>query len=384
LILFLTLRGSPGSAAAVALTPWWCLACGPVSGADLFQNLLLFLPLGLVMGMAGWHWGRSALILAAIPVAIEVSQALLQNGRDAALGDVIANAAGGLVGWWLGSGALSRLVRWPHLAPATVAVFCVQLALTALLGRPAAAGPEPWQLRLNPATGHRLTYAGEVRQVLLGDVALSDEAPLPSPIRVRGANGFSATFTWDTTGGSDLTPILRLDDGRGWEILSLDRRDDAIGMTLRTRAGLLRFRNPVLRVPVGEVEPGEPLTGELSLGRGEIRAELTGAYTAALSLRWGAQHGWVFINPFTPVHHSGETWEWWTLGWLLGWGVVIALASGYATQRWLWLVLSLGGLWLTTQLAGAGATSEERIALALGWMLVELSRIALRRRPAAA
>ena len=383
LIFFLTLRGSPGSAAAVAATPWWCLACGPMAGADLFQNLLLFLPLGLVLGLARWRWTGSALLLLAIPIGIEVTQALLRTGRDAALGDVLANAAGGLLGWWLGAGGLTRLARWPLLAPTAVTLFLSQLTLTAFLGQPTPVGPAPWQLRLNPVSSHRPTYIGQIQEVSLGGTRLRADS-LPAPASMAAAGSFGASFVWDTTGGSSLTPILRLDDARGWEIFSVDRRDRAVGMTLRTRAGALRLRNPVFRVPAGSATPGEMLSADLSFGRGEIRATISGDSSLTLVLPWGAQHGWVFINPFTPVQHSTAAWQWWTRAWLFGWGLVIAAVSWHAARRWPWMLIATVGLWLLTHLAGAGATWLDEVALALGWVLLELSRNALRRRPAAA
>ena len=89
-ILWLTLRGDPHAASAVDLTPWWCVSCGPAGTADQLQNLLLFVPLGLAAGLAGWGMGTTGIAMLALTLTIEGSQALLGSGRDAALGDVLA------------------------------------------------------------------------------------------------------------------------------------------------------------------------------------------------------------------------------------------------------------------------------------------------------
>lgn len=104
-VAVLTLRNDPAAAARVAETPWSCILCGDAGGTDFVLNLLLFLPFGLLARAAGWRLGRLALCALALTIAIEVTQGTLLVGRDAALGDVVANTAGAMVGWWLFPGS---------------------------------------------------------------------------------------------------------------------------------------------------------------------------------------------------------------------------------------------------------------------------------------
>ena len=162
-VLWLTLRGDPVARSVVDLTPWWCLSCGPAGTADQFQNLLLLLPLGMAAACAGWSMRNAAWALFALAIGIETLQGVANNGRDAALGDVLANGVGGLLGWWLvhlGSRRWSRMQR--AMAPIVVGLFVAQLVATASLSGPSPVGPEPWQLRLRPDTPDRPTYRGDI------------------------------------------------------------------------------------------------------------------------------------------------------------------------------------------------------------------------------
>jgi hypothetical protein len=98
---WLTLRPAPEVTGLADLTPWWCISCGEAGSADLFQNLLLFLPLGLAWRRAGTTLLPALLAALALTMTIEATQALTLPGRDAALGDLLANSLGEGLGWAL-------------------------------------------------------------------------------------------------------------------------------------------------------------------------------------------------------------------------------------------------------------------------------------------
>src|SRR5690606_4421571 len=70
------------------------LSCGPRASADAVANLILFVPLGFALGLAGWRPRRVAMTGAAGSLLIELAQFSLIAGRDASLADVLSNAAG--------------------------------------------------------------------------------------------------------------------------------------------------------------------------------------------------------------------------------------------------------------------------------------------------
>lgn len=390
-VLWLTLRDDPTARAAADATAWWCLACGDAGIADQFQNLLLLLPLGAALALAGWPFRRAALAVLLLPLLIEVAQATLTVGRDAALGDVVANAAGGCIGWWLGSRLRrpgSRASNASRGLPLVgVGLFVAQLLATASLIRPWPDGPAPWRLRLNPEVADRPTYRGDIVTVALGGSQIVVESPRPAQPPDPDAPVLRAVFGWEAAPGAVLTPILRLDDGRGWDIASVDRRGDFIGLSARTLGGRLRWRTPVWLLPVANTtSTGDTITATLSFHRGEVIAAVaTTQSEQTLALRYGAQHGWTLINPFTPYHDSATHWQWWTLAWLFGWGVLIGAACGGVERRWVWCGALLAALIAVCWWGGARATPAECIALASGWWLaVLLSRTSTRWSPDAA
>lgn len=141
-------------AAAIALvTLWplegarqpltWCLICGPLGAVDFFANILLFVPFGAaIVGLrmrVPWAVG-AGVIFSGI---IEALQWQLIAGRDASLGDLLANTMGSAAGAWLVmvSGTLLRPRRstaaflWTVWATSTVLV-CVSAAWMLAPSRP--------------------------------------------------------------------------------------------------------------------------------------------------------------------------------------------------------------------------------------------------------
>ena len=129
-ILWLTLKPLPAQAEAAQLTPWTCVFCGTQGTADVLLNIALFVPLGAALAWLGI--GRVGVLLTgfALSLAIELSQATLVAGRDPALGDLLANSVGALVGASLALQA-PRLWR-PSVSLARRLAFGAGLAWLAL------------------------------------------------------------------------------------------------------------------------------------------------------------------------------------------------------------------------------------------------------------
>ncbi|HXI21878.1 MAG TPA: VanZ family protein, partial [Gemmatimonadales bacterium] len=117
-IAWFTLRPDPESAEAAARSPFTCLVgCGDQGLRDAILNVILFLPLGLALGL--WlpaRRFRSWLLTVALSCAIEFCQYHWLLGRDASLRDILTNSAGGAAGIWLATGW-----RWLLLPTAALA-----------------------------------------------------------------------------------------------------------------------------------------------------------------------------------------------------------------------------------------------------------------------
>ena len=79
----------------------WGINRDPEHLAEDVLNAILFMPLGVALERVGRSLVSAVAISAAVSTAIELSQLYLVRGRFAELQDILANTAGGLIGWAL-------------------------------------------------------------------------------------------------------------------------------------------------------------------------------------------------------------------------------------------------------------------------------------------
>jgi hypothetical protein len=169
LIALATLR--PGSDTSATMTSL-CLLCGLRGLADFVSNVILFLPFGLGLALHGARF-RSALIVSVLSTTvIEILQVELISGRDASLGDIVANSAGAALGWLLGYWRPWRKARALGLrgASALTAATCAGLLIGLVLLRPVAATP-PFFLFWTPEKDNLEHYRGRVLSTRLGPLS---------------------------------------------------------------------------------------------------------------------------------------------------------------------------------------------------------------------
>jgi len=123
-ILFATLHSG-----GTTLPRGWSfeLTSGRAALAELIQNLLLFIPLGATLVLAGCRPLAAVLIGAALSFSVEYAQ-LSIPGRDSSLGDIICNTLSTEIGV-----ALARTrARWLFVPPQRARWQAVALGLLAL------------------------------------------------------------------------------------------------------------------------------------------------------------------------------------------------------------------------------------------------------------
>ncbi|MBL0171148.1 MAG: VanZ family protein [Gemmatimonadaceae bacterium] len=111
LATLLPARGNAFSLAAV-----WCLTCRPIWLADAISNVILFLPLGVVLGALGMRTSRALLTGAVVSLGIELLQLSgFPSGRSAApIGSPTVRAS-----FWEPGGASTRMADAPFAAGGT-------------------------------------------------------------------------------------------------------------------------------------------------------------------------------------------------------------------------------------------------------------------------
>jgi len=348
-----TLTPAPHAIGLVDLTPWWCIACGEAGTADLLQNLLLFLPIGLGLRAIRWPLPRTAAVALLLTLGIELTQAALLPGRDAALGDLLANTIGAITGWLLlpslKSLARPTITTGPRIASATLALFGVQLASSALLLRPTP-GTTPWLVETAPPRPDGTRFQGQVL-----------EAELTS---TPSATTLSVTAIWAKPTTAGMTTIARLTRSETEGVAGTSVGDGIVSAGLRTLANAARLRSPIVTTTLPTLNAGDTLKVQLTHAPGTLTLSTNGI-TAQAPL--GAQHGWLLINPFSQSVDLHDTWQRWTLAWLAGWGVLLGWGAG-AARRWAGWAAGGGMLALVIPLlARTPLDAPEWIALATAW-----------------
>ena len=190
-ILFFTLRP-----AGTEIAPGWSfdLFSGDVALADLLQNVILFLPLGVSLTLVGVRPVRVIAIGALLSFSVEFLQQWIP-GRDPSVGDIVFNTIGTALGVTLARYAPRWLVPPPrrsarHALGTAVAAVAIWSGTGALL-RPIYAEP-PYYDSWTPNTDDQGRYAGTVLSATLGPLQLApdtisrDDPALPRSLIMAG------------------------------------------------------------------------------------------------------------------------------------------------------------------------------------------------------
>jgi len=128
-----TLAPTPGAVGSTGI----CVFCGALGGLDFALNLALFVPLGAALWNATRSWRVAAVTGFFVSMVIEVLQYQLIVGRDATVGDVLANGLGSLAGACLAMASLRARNATPatafRLAAATGILTALLVSATATL-----------------------------------------------------------------------------------------------------------------------------------------------------------------------------------------------------------------------------------------------------------
>jgi hypothetical protein len=325
----------------------WCVLCGPAGAADFGANVLLFVPLGLGLGLSGVPWRRATLLAALMSGGIELAQLLVIPGRYATLGDVLANTAGGA----FGAAFATHRRRWlrprPHRAATLGAgaggAFVAVLAASAwMLTVPDE--PLPWSPRAEPATPIP-TYGwfrGTVRRATVGDFATGSAGPGPLVVAAPSRRTVTASVEvqgWERPAPVP-TPMLLVHRPGGapaapWLLLA--RSGNVFTFEAGARGRRFRLRQPVISL---RAEPGRgwPSGGEAPdrrAWRAQRRLALGKPYTLTAALS-GDHVALEFAWDGTPMRRSGIRLAP-TLGWTLLSPVptVESPEAGLTTAAWL-------------------------------------------------
>jgi hypothetical protein len=273
---------------------------------DVVLNLLLLLPFGAGLGLAGWPLRRVAATAALLSFAIEALQYFVVTGRDASLGDVINNTIGGTLGAGLVSSAATLAAPSParagRLFAAGALAWLVVLALSAWLQGP---GAQTRHLRSHWA--HRAPdpypFAGQVTSAMVDGIAMPPDGRPPDPSRVvkrlkRGEMGLALELISGPPKPANHWVYMLSSDGLAQLELTQSGRNAILRVP--ARATRYKLRPPSLSLPAGfPSDSGIPVT--IEGGRQDETVRLKSTYAGerhAVELALSPAHGWALIAPF--------------------------------------------------------------------------------------
>ena len=371
----MTLIPHPEEAARSAATPITCLVCGELGTVDVLLNVLLFVPLGLGLRLAGFSWRRALALGAALSLGIELLQMKVIAGRDASLGDLITNSLGTGLGAWLAASGPRLLRPTPRtsrrLAFGWSAFLILVYSGTSLALRPSLPIGAPWWGQWAPDLGHFDRFPGRVLSVTAAGM------PLP-PGRAIDQRQLEAALTRTTeltatavlgTATNGLAPIASIFDADRREVVLLGQDGTDLVWRVRMWSAKLGLRNPGVRLPgVLASGAGNTITATGRLHGPEFQiSTIRGAATRSWALPFSPSWGWSLVLPW-PYAYGPEV-RFLTALWVAGmlvplgfWGVraqrsgwalmaaipilllaLIPAKAGFATVHWSeWLAAFIG------------------------------------------
>ena len=321
----------------------FCLVCGSLGTVDATLNVLLFVPLGFALALAGASGKRTVLAVCALSLLIEITQYLAIAGRYSTVGDVVMNTLGGALGFALARYFTSLLNPQRGVARGLVAGWSVIWLVVQTVSNFGIAVTLPrgqyyGQIARNLL--HFVPFRGAVIDARVGGVPtpntrVNNSAELRSTL----LNGAQVSATVIPPGPSNgIAPIFRIVDGEGREITLVAQVEDDMVFGVRTGAEILRLRPLLFTLPNAFARTRSRsdfssdtlrLSGQytadkviMEAGDGAARNEAYFVPTAAL--------GWTFWLPFQWFVEGTRTESW--ISFL--WSFCLAIPLGYWLLHW--------------------------------------------------
>jgi len=308
-----------------------CLFCNPRMLADALANLLLFIPIGLALRLAGFRTRAVVAMGALLSGAIETVQ-LWVPGRDATPIDVLTNTAGACVAA-VAVGHLGRWVAPPHapserLALGAAVLACASWIATGYLVAPSWPVSEYWG-QWTPRLDSLEPYSGQVVSASVGDVQVAPHQ-VTNSARLRAALASRAPVRVQVVIGpppARISSIFSIADAESRRLLLVGAAWQDLVFRYRTRAADWRLDQPDLRIPgaFATLAPGETTSVVISRQAHGYCAQV--GSLEACGAGYGPGDGWSFL-----VSSGALTQE---LRSMIGaiWMAVIVAPVGYWARR---------------------------------------------------
>lgn len=314
-VLLLTLWPLPEQAYRASLSPVTCLVCGGQGAQDVFQNIIMLLPLGLALGLAGVRPLKAALGAFALALLVEVLQYTVVSGRDASLSDVLTNTTGAALGAALAPHLPTALRPGRRAASRLAGAGIALWAAAWLFGAWAvegSVGAGSWRGRFPGDLPDAPTLSGEAISASIGAAPLG-LVPRSLPVEVEQAFARDS-FELDVhvrpgppvAWRENVVTIIDVREDAGDAnnnlVLVLNRVRARALLSFRINAATVRLRTPSFNLGTAfDVPPGGDVTLAVSRSRGTLRAAAErGGRSLVTEYRIGPELLWGVLAPRTP------------------------------------------------------------------------------------
>ena len=390
-ILFATLTPTPGT----PTMSFWCIVCGERGLLDFSANVVMFVPLGFAFMLAtDRRWG-SFLACLATTLGIELLQIRVVAGRDASLGDLLANTLGGGIGvalaHWRAVFLFPRPAAARGLTLAWAALFAVACGLASAGLHPASVPRSLWIQWTPPRRGFE-PFTGQLLAFDVNGINL----PVGWPETSLGVDRVLRGPAWRATATiaadrleSRRSVIVRIAEEYG-VLVSIEQAGLHVTCMQKTRAGDFGFRSPKVALenalPLGNGEAPSMVTVRCIRDSGTL---IAGVDERRETLRLSPGLGWFLVSPLDIALTRALWWAnaLWLIGLTIPLGYWVAVATWADTARRrgrAMLVLALAsslavGLMLApigagTAIAAIWEWGAALCGLALGSVLSRLTR----------
>ena len=342
----LTPGGPPPPPGSMPVCTGWC--DDPLM-ADFARNIVLFMPLGFGLRLAGVRMPWAILFGSALSATVELLQIRVVVGRDASFLDWTSNTIGTISGAVIAA-ELHRILL-PRSVAATRFVICAVAAWIGVLAlgawgiQPAPTGFQYWGERTP-----RLRAFPPFRGALLSGRVEGSEmpsAPLPNEDILRRSMSLgqirvnAVVLPGPHSPPAEIAPIVRVADRTQREILLLGRGGKELVFRYRARATALRLETPafalerVFETQDGArdtIDPADSLAATLDHGHLVLSARTQQGF---LVRRFDLSPGlsWSFFVP----------WDQW-----------LGPDSAFVSMVWLGALLIPAGYWMGLASRGGG------------------------------
>src|SRR5665213_1227565 len=215
-IAVLTLAPQYGT---VKTPPSFCVLCGDTSVLDSILNVLLFIPLGLGLRLAGLSRRRAFAIGLVTTITVELLQ-LGIPGRDTSLGDIFTNSFGGFAG--IICADIWRVIILPsrreaaRIASVWVVIWLAVLSASAELAHISLPPTTAWGVWA-PELLHHDYFPGTVHGATAGGLPTPNAISAASDDVRRRLSSDSVVVRASVTGGAPTTAIAAIATVYDWK-----------------------------------------------------------------------------------------------------------------------------------------------------------------------